>query len=47
MSEELAPLDTLVGFAVNVTVGAGGDVLVTVTVADLLALPPDPVQLSV
>jgi hypothetical protein len=47
VSEELAPLDTLVGFAVNVTVGAGGDVLVTVTVADLLALPPDPVQLSV
>jgi hypothetical protein len=35
------PLATDVGFAENDTVGAGG---VTVTVADALAAPPDPVQ---
>ena len=38
-----APLATLVGVAVSVTVGAAG---VTVTVADALALPPAPLQLS-
>jgi hypothetical protein len=42
----LPPLATLVGFAVNVTVGAGTE-LVTVTVTDLLALPPSPAQASV
>ena len=43
---ELAPLDTLVGFALRETVGAGADA-VTVTVVDPLALPPAPVQLNV
>ena len=38
-----APLATLLGVAVSVTVGAGG---LTVTVADALALPPAPLQLS-
>ena len=38
------PLDTLVGFAVIVKVGAGGTV--TVTVAEPEAVPPAPVQLS-
>ena len=38
------PLDTLVGFAVIVTVGAGG--ADTVTVAEPEALPPAPEQLS-
>lgn len=38
---ELLPLTTLLGLAVNVTVGAGA---VTVTVADCEALPPLPVQ---
>jgi hypothetical protein len=39
---------TLVGFAVSVTVGAGfeGGVLVTVTLASACVLPPAPVQLS-
>ena len=40
-----APLATLLGVAVRVTVGAGvGGV--TVTMADALALPPAPLQLS-
>ncbi len=38
---DLAPLATVVGAAVKVTVGA---VAVTVTVADCEALPPLPVQ---
>ena len=37
------PLATLVGVAVSVTVGAAG---VTATVAEALALPPAPLQLS-
>ncbi len=41
---ELAPLATVLGLAVKLTVGAGG---VTVTVADCAALPPAPVQVSV
>jgi len=41
---EGAPLATVLGAAVNVTVGAG---VVTVTVAVCAALPPAPVQLSV
>jgi hypothetical protein len=42
---EDAPLDTEPGLAVRVTEGTGLDV--TVTVTDLLALPPGPVQVSV
>ena len=38
---EAAPLATVVGLALKVTVGAGA---VTVTVADCVALPPPPVQ---
>jgi hypothetical protein len=41
---EVAPLATVLGAAVNVTVGAGA---VTVTVAVCAALPPAPVQLRV
>jgi hypothetical protein len=41
---EAAPLATVLGAAVNVTVGAG---VVTVTVAVCAALPPAPVQDSV
>lgn len=41
---EVAPLFTVVGFAVKVTAGAG---VVTDTVADWAALPPLPVQVSV
>jgi hypothetical protein len=44
VSVELAPLAIVWGFAVIVTVGAGG---VTVTVADCAVLPPLPVQLNV
>jgi hypothetical protein len=40
---ELPPLATVLGLAVKVTVGAGE---VTDTVADWLALPPVPVQVS-
>ena len=41
------PLETLVGFAVIVTVGAGGGGGAdTVTVAEPEAVPPTPVQLS-
>jgi len=40
---ELLPLVTVLGPAVKVTVGAG---VVTETVADWVALPPLPVQLS-
>ena len=46
VNELLPPLATLVGLADNVTVGAGTG-LFTVTVTDLLALPPSPLQLSV
>jgi hypothetical protein len=41
---ELDPLVTEAGLAVRVTVAAGW---VTETVADWVALPPDPVQLKV
>jgi hypothetical protein len=41
---DVAPLLTVLGLAVRVTVGAG---VVTVTVADCEALPPAPVQVSV
>ena len=44
VSVALAPLATVVGFALSATVGAG---VVTVTVADCAALPPAPVQVSV
>ena len=40
---ELAPLATVLGLAAKVTVGAGD---VTETVADCVALPPVPVQVS-
>ena len=43
VSVEVPPLATEVGFAVNVTVGAG--TTVTVAVATLL-VPPAPVQVS-
>ena len=46
VSVEDPPLAADVGFAVSDTVGAG-DVTVIVTVADLLAVPPDPVQAMV
>ena len=46
VSVEALPLATLVGFAVSVTVGAGG-FEVTVTVAVWLAVPPAPVQVNV
>jgi hypothetical protein len=41
---EEAPLATVLGLALSVTVGAG---VVTVTVADCAVLPPLPVQLRV
>jgi hypothetical protein len=41
---ELAPLDTVLGLALKVTVGAAA---VTVTVVDWAALPPAPVQVTV
>ena len=46
VSVEDAPLVIEVGFAVSDTVGSGGGggVPATVTVAELLALPPEPVQ---
>ena len=43
VSVELAPLVTVLGLAVNLTVGAGA-AGVTETVADWVALPPAPVQ---
>jgi hypothetical protein len=43
LNVELPPLATVLGLAVKVTVGAGE---VTDTVADWLALPPVPVQVS-
>ena len=46
LSVLLPPLGTLVGLALNDTVGTG-TLGVTVTVTDWLALPPVPVQLSV
>lgn len=42
---ELPPLTTVLGLALNATVGAGAGE-VTDTVADWLALPPGPVQVS-
>ena len=45
LSVEAEPLVTVAGFALRVTVGlAGAD---TLTVTDRLALPPEPVQVSV
>jgi hypothetical protein len=44
LSVELLPLATVLGAAARATVGAG---VVTDTVADWVALPPVPVQLSV
>ncbi len=50
---EVAPLATVVGLALSVTVGAGvvtvtvGAGVVTVTVANCAALPPAPVQVRV
>jgi hypothetical protein len=44
VNADVAPLFTVVGFAVRVTAGAG---VVTDTVADCVALPPLPVQLRV
>ena len=44
VSVELLPLVTVLGLAVRLTVGAG---VVTETVADCVALPPVPEQLSV
>jgi hypothetical protein len=44
VNADVAPLFTVVGFAVKVTAGAG---VVTETVADCAALPPAPVQVSV
>ena len=44
LSEEALPLATVLGLAVKVTVGAD---VVTETVADCVALPPVPVQVSV
>jgi hypothetical protein len=41
VSVEELPLCSVVGLKLKVTVGAG---LVTLTVADWLALPPNPVQ---
>jgi hypothetical protein len=43
VSVELLPLATVLGLAVKVTVGEGA---VTDTVADCVALPPLPVQVS-
>ena len=45
LSVAAAPLATLLGVAVRVTVGTDAADL-TVTVADALALPPAPLQLS-
>jgi hypothetical protein len=47
LSIEACPSVTEVGFALNVTVGAGGGAAVTVTVVFAEALPPVPVQESV
>jgi len=44
VNDDAAPLLTVVGLAARVTVGAGE---VTDTVADCVALPPLPVQVSV
>jgi hypothetical protein len=41
---EALPLARLVGLALKVTVGVGA---VTLTVADCVALPPEPVQVNV
>ena len=45
VSVEEAPLATVLGEALSVIVGTG--VVLTVTVADWLALPPVPVQVKV
>jgi hypothetical protein len=44
LTVEALPLFTVLGLAARVTVGAA---VVTVTVADCVALPPVPVQVSV
>lgn len=44
-SVELPPVETAVGLALNVTVGAGDGALFTVTVTLCCAEPPPPVQL--
>jgi hypothetical protein len=44
LNMELAPLTTVLGLTLKVTVGAGE---VTETVADCAALPPVPAQVSV
>ena len=44
VSVALLPLATVLGLAASATVGAGG---VTVTVTDCVALPPDPLHVSV
>ena len=43
---EESPLTTEVGFAVSDTVGSGGGGVLTVTVVEAPALPPEPVQRS-
>jgi len=43
VSSAAVPLTTLAGFALNVTVGSGGN---TLTVTLLLVLPPAPVHAS-
>jgi hypothetical protein len=43
-SVELSPLETELGFTLKATVGAGW---ITVTLADCVAVPPAPVQVSV
>jgi len=45
LSVEAEPLLTVPGFALRVTMGLAGEE--TLTVTDLVALPPDPVQVSV
>jgi len=47
VSELLPPLATLVGLAAIFTVGAGVDDVLTVTIAEAVALPPAPLQLRV
>jgi hypothetical protein len=44
---ELPPLDTVLGFALIATVGAGATDALTVMVADWAALPPAPVHVNI
>jgi hypothetical protein len=44
VSVELSPLATVLGFALRLTVGAAP---LTETVADCVALPPEPLQVNV